>query len=268
MLSESAVGLEGDDDLRGPRSDAGPAVSDRRNPWVGTITVGPWWLLYRGAYTATGKHAHHATQIAIATDGRDIQIDDPDTRIGSAFIIPSDIPHTISSTGQASMLFIDADTPTSRQLCARAGGIPLAIAPPPSSVHDLDAGRAVVEILDSLHPNGVAPPPASPGIAAVLARLADDPTAGSLDAFAAAAGQSTGRFSRRFTDEVGIPLRSYRRWVRVLHAVEALADGSTLTDAAHRAGFADSAHLSLTFRDQFGLAPSDLFSAVRFEPLD
>lgn len=35
--------------------------------------------------------------------------------------------------------------------------------------------------------------------------------------------------------------------------------GAGLTEAAHRAGFADSAHLSRTFRAMFGVAPSLLF---------
>jgi AraC family transcriptional regulator len=37
-----------------------------------------------------------------------------------------------------------------------------------------------------------------------------------------------------------------------------------LTTAAHEAGFADSAHLSRTFRDTFGLAPSRIFKRSQF----
>ena len=39
--------------------------------------------------------------------------------------------------------------------------------------------------------------------------------------------------------------------------------GSSLTEAAHEAGFADSAHLSRTFRATFGIAPSFLFERGR-----
>jgi AraC-like DNA-binding protein len=39
-----------------------------------------------------------------------------------------------------------------------------------------------------------------------------------------------------------------------------LAQGHSLTQAAHDAGFASSAHLSTTFKTMFGLTPSDLLS--------
>ena len=47
-------------------------------------------------------------------------------------------------------------------------------------------------------------------------------------------------------------------WLRLERAVAVFAAGGSLTDAAHAAGFADSAHLSRTFRRMFGLAPSSL----------
>lgn len=57
---------------------------------------------------------------------------------------------------------------------------------------------------------------------------------------AAAVGLSPSRVTHLLRDQVGIPLRTYRRWVRFLIAAEALR-GASLTDAAHRAGFADVA---------------------------
>jgi AraC family transcriptional regulator len=40
--------------------------------------------------------------------------------------------------------------------------------------------------------------------------------------------------------------------------VQLYANGSSLTQAAHSAGFADSAHFSRTFRRTFGLAAAEL----------
>jgi AraC-like DNA-binding protein len=45
-------------------------------------------------------------------------------------------------------------------------------------------------------------------------------------------------------------------------AVGAVRDGASLTDAAHAAGFASSAHFSTAFRDMFGMMPSELVKAL------
>ena len=60
------------------------------------------------------------------------------------------------------------------------------------------------------------------------------------------------------TEQTGLPFRTYLLWQRLTKAVELFAAGSTLTDAAHDAGFADSAHLSRTFRRMFGIAADSL----------
>jgi len=80
----------------------------------------------------------------------------------------------------------------------------------------------------------------------------------SLDALARLVGLSPGRLMHVFTASVGIPLRPYLAWLRVQRAAGAIVNGSTLTDAAHAAGFADAAHMSRTFRRMLGAPPSRL----------
>ena len=57
---------------------------------------------------------------------------------------------------------------------------------------------------------------------------------------------------------------SNRLWLRLRRAVELLASAGSLTEAAHDAGFSDSAHLSRTFRKMFGVKPSLLLAARSF----
>jgi AraC-like DNA-binding protein len=80
----------------------------------------------------------------------------------------------------------------------------------------------------------------------------------SLVRLAEVAELSTSRFMHVFTESVGIPLRPYVLWLRVQRAAGALASGSTATEAAHLAGFADAPHMTRTFRRMLGMAPSDL----------
>jgi AraC-like DNA-binding protein len=73
---------------------------------------------------------------------------------------------------------------------------------------------------------------------------------------AASVGLSASRFQHLFTREVGVPFRRYRGWHRLRAAIREAAAGSSLTTAAHSAGFADQAHFTRAFRRTFGAPPS------------
>lgn len=64
---------------------------------------------------------------------------------------------------------------------------------------------------------------------------------------------SESRFLHLFSDELGIAWRPYLLWRRMMCAIQAMLNNSSATDAAHVAGFSDSAHLSRTFRNTFGM---------------
>lgn len=78
-----------------------------------------------------------------------------------------------------------------------------------------------------------------PAIRRVLRHLRDaEPDAQvSLGALAAMARLSPSRFMHAFTQDVGIPLRPYLRWLRLERAASAMAGGAALSEAAHAAGF-------------------------------
>jgi len=64
---------------------------------------------------------------------------------------------------------------------------------------------------------------------------------------------SESRFLHLFSDELGISWRPYLLWRRMMCAILALKNNTSATQAAHLAGFSDSAHLSRTFRKTFGM---------------
>ena len=74
---------------------------------------------------------------------------------------------------------------------------------------------------------------------------------------------SESRFLHLFKDNVGIPVRRYLLWMRLNEAVKKILQNVSLTDAAHEAGFSDSAHLSRTFRSMFGLTLSEILKNNR-----
>ncbi|MCP3140284.1 helix-turn-helix domain-containing protein [Pyxidicoccus sp. QH1ED-7-1] len=63
---------------------------------------------------------------------------------------------------------------------------------------------------------------------------------------------------------MGLPLRPYILWLRLRRAAEHLKHGAPVTQAAHAAGFTDSAHLSHAFRRTFGLTPTEIAGVVEW----
>ncbi len=77
---------------------------------------------------------------------------------------------------------------------------------------------------------------------------------------AARFGISTSRLRHLFAQETGVSFRELRRWQRMRVVGRHLAEGADLTQAAHEAGFSDSAQLSRDFRAAFGIPPSRAFA--------
>ena len=70
---------------------------------------------------------------------------------------------------------------------------------------------------------------------------------------------SESRLTHLMTETLGAPPRTWRAWFRLRCAIgETLFTGATLTQAAHRAAFTDSAHLTRTSRRLMGVAPAQL----------
>ncbi|MEV0034025.1 helix-turn-helix transcriptional regulator [Nocardia sp. NPDC050793] len=98
-----------------------------------------------------------------------------------------------------------------------------------------------------------------PAVAEVLRLLPERMSAGPvrLAELARAVHLSESRLAHVFSAELGLPFRPYLRWLRIQRAAELLAAGHSLTEVAHRAGFADSAHLTRVCRSMFGAPPSE-----------
>jgi AraC-like DNA-binding protein len=92
-------------------------------------------------------------------------------------------------------------------------------------------------------------------VADLLHESCDDPRP--VSEFARAAGLSPSRFQHLFTQQFGVPFRRYRAWSRLRMAWLQIAKGATITEAAHMAGFFDSAHFAHEYRRTFGRAASN-----------
>jgi len=75
---------------------------------------------------------------------------------------------------------------------------------------------------------------------------------------------SESRLTHLFTEQIGIPISRYILWARLMTAVQHVLAGESITDAAYSAGFSDSAHLSRTYRQMYGITLASVFKNSRF----
>ena len=120
----------------------------------------------------------------------------------------------------------------------------------------IDLGRAILAKLAPGSERDERPEARVRRMSAWAAGRLDTPV--SLADAAAHVGLSTGRARHLFVEETGCPSSTYLLWRRLMRAAELFSAGSSLTDAAHGAGFSDSSHLSRTFRRMFGITADSL----------
>jgi AraC-like DNA-binding protein len=125
-------------------------------------------------------------------------------------------------------------------------------------------GRAARD-LGTLRCDALAPAAAVRLAEAVRERIAAEPAgAHDLASMAAELGCSPFHLSRMFRRVTGLSLRAYRLHVRLAIVLDGLAEGEDdLTALALRAGFADHAHMSNSFKRWAGESPSTARERLR-----
>jgi AraC-like DNA-binding protein len=231
----------------------------------------PQRLLVLGPAFAAKSHRHHAAQIALGLDGP-VVFETPQAGLhrADALLIPPDTPHAHPAYGAAALLYLEPEGIEWAHLSGRGNG-GLALLPFDRRLRAVArraaAGDAVAarSLAEGLIGEPVNCNPAHDALVTrareLIGRCLDGQI--TLAALARAVHRSPGRLAHRFRNAIGVPLRRYVLWCRVRAAAEAAMHGSSLTEAAHAAGFSDSAHLSRTFRSMFGIAPSLLFKRGR-----
>ena len=202
---------------------------------------------------AARPHAEHGTAIAVGIDG-DVEVNGVR---GRAVIVPPDVPYALRSAGPAATYLFDPELAPRIAEHARDGGTRV-------------LGRRVAEVVAahraSLARHGVGdelgrllaagtPRPIDRRVARVAEALRDpdgEPVPTSL---------SAAHLRELFARDIGMPMRRYALWRRLLHAL-ARYGPVDLTTAAHAGGFADLAHFSRTCRRMLGYAPSELWARL------
>ncbi|MFM0503412.1 helix-turn-helix transcriptional regulator [Paraburkholderia caffeinilytica] len=235
------------------------------------LYVWPQRLLMLAPAYASAQHRHHLAQIAFGLDGP-VVYESPHTGLHRAdlLLVPPDTPHAHPAFGTSAVLYLEPESIEWARFPGResTGLVSLPFNPQLRTfARGAAAGDAVAaqSLVDTL----IEPAATSSSnddalvaqVCALVRQRLDGPI--TLAALAQAVHRSPSRLAHRFRDATGVPVRRYVLWCRLRAAAEAAMRGSSLTDAAHAAGFSDSAHLSRTFRSSFGIAPSFMFERSR-----
>lgn len=219
-------------------------------------------------------HAHHAIQIVIALDETAaICGSDGEWRKSRGIIVRPDAEHSFDCNGALGvMVFVDPESSEGAWLStslrqditivpdSRLGSIVPELrtfAEQPDESPDI--GALIRRCIQGLRP-GLAPTRRLDSrVTTVLDAIrASDDLRMSLDQAADKACLSSTRFAHLFRDQVGLPFSRYMLWRKLTRAMVAVASERTIAAAAHAADFADAAHLTRTFYQMVGMAPSVL----------
>lgn len=226
--------------------------------WTGGAWLLPGLGVFQGVAGDNLAHAHCAHQIVIGRQG-DVEVSLTQHCIRARGIaIPANLPHRVAPA-DVLLIYLDPLTVEGRALFRDALGMErlLAASLCEQLLHSSHTGETLRQALRT--GLGLPQPFAlDTRLATVMTALETSIAAGNdIDrtALAEMLNLSPSRFSHWFVDQTGLPLRNYRKWLRLVIALNHVAQSANLTEAAHAAGFADSAHLSRTFRQMFGINP-------------
>jgi AraC family transcriptional regulator len=237
------------------------------------------WILGRREgdppFPKTAYHSHHAVQVTLALRGS-FALEGHDHRVsaGAAAVAP-DVEHAFEAEQLVAHLFVDPEGRSGRELQStlfserqivaitteRLGVLPAKLLagfenPRRTDKSLIELGRSLLAQLAPGSERDERPEARVRRMSAWAAERLDTPV--SLADAARHVGLSSGRARHLFVEQTGLPFRTYLLWLRLVRAIELYSGGSSLTEAAHGAGFSDSSHFSRTFRRMFGIAADSL----------
>ena len=235
--------------------------------------VSAWILEAPEGFGDADFHAHHAIQLTACLAGELTLETAGDSRSGRALAVAADARHRFRAKGLIAFVFVEPESAVGRTLSAKLFR--------ESKLADITSPQfaAELEVLPSfLGPGGrqdemlavasralehLAPVTCLRRPDERIQRIIDFAAAHldqplTLESASAGVHLSGSRLRHLFVEQTGLAFRTYLVWLRLVRAVDLYSQGRSLTEAAHEAGFSDSAHFSRIFKRTFGLPATTL----------
>ena len=235
------------------------------NPWLGSVAIKPGMGAFHGESGDNKPHKHWAHQIVIGLDAS-VEVMSGETRCERRGLwIPAGVTHQLKLS-RVLCIYIDPNLDVCNAL------LPYIKNPSKRSIRALEEDfiteclsrfTGTENLLIALKAferqyRGSKPSGPKSRLSDVLEALNAEASRGRSVSRAELAKMvclSPSHFSHWFTECTGLPLRSYRKWLKLLTGFE-LSREMSLTDAAIASGFSDQAHFCRSVTEAFGVSPT------------
>jgi AraC-like DNA-binding protein len=218
-------------------------MSDRQSPFASS--------LFPFVASNLAPHRNPVTCILAGLD-RPLAVCTQAERIeGDIVVIRPGVEHWVEINGRAKVLYFDGlEFPLTTALAAR---VPREVAT--LAIDALASSSGAQEELRARFSRGQGRCPAA--VARTINAIVQDPMT-RMDQAELAERLRLGRTQamRAFKAAAGMTFRAFKRWTALCAATRQIAEGQLVRTAAMDAGFADTAHLTRTFRTAFGTTPT------------
>ncbi|KAF0865245.1 helix-turn-helix domain-containing protein [Pseudomonas sp. LD120] len=221
--------------------------------WSGELWLGRDFGLVHGLMGRTARHAHYAHQLIIAPE-QAVTVELDGARHSAHFVLIQGLQRHAILQAPTSTFTVYAEP-----LSIAAADLQACVLRAETSLSGLEAA------LRACPRQPLADRRVTRALRAVDATLGGKVAAAQL---AAQAHVSLSQLERLFARDVGLPVRRLVLWRRLRLAMALLLDGQAMTQAAHSAGFADSAHFSRTLKALFGVTAGQTLKSLSPRLLD
>ncbi len=248
--------------------------------WSGSLFLWSDQSFYIGAASDSIVHATHDVTVCVATRGSFRLQTSAGWQEFQAVIIPPDLPHIFDGRGARLVLFYFPSEvlklqrlfycrcepyPVPQKMLSRF--LPVLRHYSDNGCESEEATEFCEDFTRELSRADFPRMTLDSRVALALECFQTDPTHRFTAAeISSEVNLSESRFAHLFREQIGIPVRRYLLELRLRRALLEIAHGKSLTTGAYAADFADSAHLSRTFRRMTGIAPSSILKHSRIVP--
>jgi AraC family transcriptional regulator len=232
------------------------------------LHIWPGWAAYVGPGRNAGEHRHLASELVLGVSGAVELVEHNAVQSCLGSFVPSQVRHSVN-TANIHIVVLWSESQSVRQAsksftglqcvdCNLATRLAEEVTTRLTTLTPGEIDRIILAALEQPRPSEVHLESRVQQTLATIAAWPFDPSGSVTLQLAGEVQLSTSRLRHLFQAQVGVSLKSYLLWKRLILTLQTSAQGASLTEAAHQFGFADSAHFSRTFRSSFGLTPSEI----------